>query len=79
MPYKISGSKFYTTSEACHLAGTNRNTFLRWVREGKYPDVPKRDRNGWRLFGDKDIYRLKRCVNQVQEIHPIQHRSHSTS
>jgi excisionase family DNA binding protein len=68
VPVKIKGNTFYTTSEACQLAGTNRHTFLRWVREGRYPDVPNRDRNGWRLFADKDVKRLKQCVNLIQKI-----------
>jgi predicted site-specific integrase-resolvase len=68
MAVKIEGTVFYNTSEACRLAGTNRNTFLRWVREGRFPDVACRDRNGWRLFLDEDISRLKQCVNRVQRL-----------
>ncbi|OGO32931.1 MAG: hypothetical protein A2Z29_01705 [Chloroflexi bacterium RBG_16_56_11] len=67
MPVKLQEVVFYTTSEACRLAGTNRNTFLRWVREGKFPDVAHRNRNGWRLFVESDISRLKQCVNLVQK------------
>jgi excisionase family DNA binding protein len=68
MAVKIGRNVFYTTSEACRLAGTNRNTFLRWVREGRFPDVPSRDRNGWRLFLREDITRLRDCVNEVQRV-----------
>ena len=67
MPVKLQGITFYTTSEACLLAGTNRNTFLRWVRERRFPDVANRDRNGWRLFVESDISRLKQCVNLIQK------------
>jgi excisionase family DNA binding protein len=55
----INEVKYYTTSEACGLAGTNRSTFLRWVKEGKFEDVQTRDRNGWRLFTDEDLQRLR--------------------
>lgn len=68
MTVKIGKKVFYTTSEACRLAGTNRNTFLRWVREGRFPDVTSRDRNGWRLFLKEDITRLKDSVNEMQKI-----------
>jgi excisionase family DNA binding protein len=55
----INQVKYYTTSEACKLAGTNRATFLRWVKQGKFEDVLTRDRNGWRLFTREDVLRLK--------------------
>jgi predicted site-specific integrase-resolvase len=65
MPRLINGKKYYTTSEACLLAGTSRNTFLRWVREGQFSDVPYRDRRGWRLFTDKELIKLKNEVNKI--------------
>ena len=55
-------------AEACELAGTNRNTLLRWIREGRFADVKTRDRNGWRLFSAKDIERLKIEVNKIEQI-----------
>ena len=50
MPVILNGQTFYNTTEACRLAGTNRDSFLRWVRERKFTDVEHRDRNGekWR-------------------------------
>ena len=67
MPRSLNGQTFYTTTEACELAGTNRNTFLRWIREGLFTDVEHRDRNGWRLFTGDDIYRLRDRVNGVSK------------
>jgi excisionase family DNA binding protein len=55
-------------AEACELAGTNRNTLLRWIREGRFADVKTRDRNGWRLFNESDIERLKAEVNKIEQI-----------
>jgi DNA-binding transcriptional MerR regulator len=66
MSLYIDGSMLYTTAQACRLAGTNRHTFLRWVREGKFADVAHRDRNGWRLFTQADIARLKARVNHLE-------------
>jgi len=68
MPVKLSGNTYYNISEACQLAGTSRDTFLRWVRVGKFDDVENRDRNGWRLFTAEDVYRLKDKVNHVQRV-----------
>ncbi len=65
MSLSIDGIVLYTTAEACKLAGTNRDTYLRWVREGKFADVAYRDRNGWRLFTKGDIERLKARVNHI--------------
>jgi hypothetical protein len=59
MALKIDGQVFYTTSEACQKAGTNRFTFLRWVKTQKFTDVGFRNHNGWRLFTQADINRLK--------------------
>jgi excisionase family DNA binding protein len=66
MSLRIDGLTLYTTAEACRLAGTNRDTYLRWVREGKFADVAHRDRNGWRLFTTEDIERLKTRVNHIE-------------
>ena len=68
MPLKLDGQTFCNISEACKLAGTNRDTFLRWVRQRKFIDVEHRDRNGWRLFTDEDIRRLKARVNHIDRV-----------
>ena len=36
MHLKLNGRDFCRTREACKLAGTNRQTFLRWVKQGKF-------------------------------------------
>ncbi len=66
MSVLIDGQKYYRTSEACRIAGTSRMTFLRWVREEKFEDVPYRDLNGWRLFSEKEINQLKARINRLQ-------------
>ena len=40
--------------EVARRLGIHKSTLLRWIRLGKVPDV-RRDRNGWRIFGEKDI------------------------
>jgi len=68
MPLKLDRQTFYNTREACKLAGANRDTFLRWVRQRKFTDVEPMDRNGWRLFTDDDIRRLKARVNHIERV-----------
>jgi len=67
MPVTLNGQTYYRTAEACALAGTSRNTLLRWIREGSFADVTLRDRKGWRLFTESDIQRLREEVNKIQK------------
>ena len=46
------------TREAAQLVGVSKNTLLRWFREGRVRDV-SRDRNGWRIFREDDVTRIK--------------------
>jgi len=66
MPVRLNGKSYYRTAEACLMAGTSKNTFLRWAREGLFADVEHRDRRGWRLFTEDDISRLKGEVHRIQ-------------
>jgi hypothetical protein len=65
MSLRINGEDYYQTAEACRLAGTTRNTFLRWLKNGSYMDVECRDRRGWRLFSKQDLANLKTEVNKI--------------
>ncbi len=68
MSVSINHQTYYMIAEACEIAGTNRNTLLRWIREGRFVDVKIRDRNGWRLFNDHDIERLKLEVTKIKQV-----------
>lgn len=58
MPARFGEKTYYRTNEAAEAVGVSRQTLLRWFREKRIGDV-KRDRNGWRLFTEGDIARLK--------------------
>jgi len=68
MQIRLNGEKYYRTAEACKLAGISKNTFLRWVREGIFPDVDCRDRRGWRLFSKHDLHRLTAEVKKIERV-----------
>ena len=68
MSISINRQNYYMIAEACSMAGTNRNTLLRWIREGRFAVVKTRDRNGWRLFCENDVQRLKCEVNKFEQI-----------
>lgn len=65
MVVTIDGKRYFRTAEACHLAGITKNTFLRWVSMGSYPDVEIRDRRGWRLFSEEEVARLVKETNRT--------------
>jgi len=75
MTVELDGGTYYNISEACELAGISRDTFLRWVRKGRFTDVEHRDRNGWRLFTNDDVRRLKAMINLVEKINVNSGRS----
>ena len=59
MPVKINGKVYYRTKEACHKIGISRATLHRWINEGSIKNPPTRDRNGWRLFTEKEIDQIR--------------------
>ncbi len=59
MAQQIEGKTYYRTSEACKKAGISKATLFRWIREGIIEDVPRKDRNGWRLFNAGDVKKIK--------------------
>jgi excisionase family DNA binding protein len=61
----MAAKAYFRTAEACKAAGISKNTFLRWVKEGSFPDVKIRDRRGWRLFSAEEISRLKAEANRI--------------
>jgi predicted site-specific integrase-resolvase len=68
MSVSINHQTYYMITEACAIAGINRNTLLRWIRKGRFVDVKIRDRNGWRLFDEDDVERLKIEVNKIKQV-----------
>ncbi len=59
MPKEINNKTYYLTSEACEMAGISRGSLFRWIREEIIPDVELKDRNGWRLFSEEEVKKLK--------------------
>jgi excisionase family DNA binding protein len=66
MPKEVNGYKFLNSSEVAKLAGVHRLTLLRWIRDGKMPDV-SRDRNGWRIFSEEETARIVAYATSVGE------------
>ncbi len=54
-----NGRTYFRTAEACRAAGISKNTYIRWVNQGTFADVPMRDGRGWRLFTKEDVIALR--------------------
>ncbi|MHC5056282.1 MAG: MerR family DNA-binding transcriptional regulator [Planctomycetota bacterium] len=50
--------------EVAELAGISKNTLLRWLKAGKVPEVA-RDRNGWRVFSEEDVARVRAYAGKI--------------
>lgn len=48
----------FSAKEAAAAADISKNTLLRWLKQGKVPEVA-RDRNGWRIFTEEDVERIR--------------------
>ena len=66
MPREVNGRKYLNSSEVADLAGIHRLTLLRWIREGRMPDV-SRDRNGWRIFTEADAAQVVAYATSVND------------
>ncbi len=74
MPKEINGENLYLTSEACEMAGISRGTLFRWMREGVIVDAVRKDRNGWRLFTENEINKIKAEANRMSQERPSKGR-----
>lgn len=66
MPVVIDGVVYYSSGEAAARLRRHRLTLLRWIREGKIPEV-RRDRLGRRLFTEGDIDLIKKFAAAVTQ------------
>lgn len=64
----IANKTYYYTSEACQQANISRGTLFRWIKEGIVPDAKLKDRNGWRLFSNDDIKKLRDEAQKTKNV-----------
>jgi predicted site-specific integrase-resolvase len=55
-------------AEAAAAAGISKPTLLRWIKLGKIADAARRDRNGWRIFDQDEVDRIKAVAAST---HPV--------
>lgn len=66
MPVKINGRIYYRTAEVCQIIGIGKSTLFRWIRQNVVNDAEYRDRKGWRLFAEDELFNLKSETNKIQ-------------
>ena len=59
MPIEINGQIYYRSSEVCKSTGISKSTLHRWTRKDHIVSGIPKDRNGWRLFTQADINKIK--------------------
>ena len=59
MVKQVNGKTYYRTAEACRIAGISKATLFHWIKIGILDDVGRKDRNGWRLFSEKDVDKIR--------------------
>jgi len=67
MPVKINGRIYYRTAEVCQTVGIGKSTLFRWIRQNIVKDAEYRDRKGWRLFAEDELFSLKSETNKIQK------------
>ena len=56
----------FTLKAAAEQVGVAPITLKRWLLDGKVAEVA-RDRNGWRVFSDADVERIKRYALTLRD------------
>ena len=67
MTVVIGGKKRYLMLEVCRKSCISRSTLLRWLAAGVIKE-PTRDRRGWRIFSEADVYKIRAEVERTHEV-----------
>ncbi len=66
----MPGDTWFLT-EAANRIGVAPITLKRWLLEGRFAEI-KRDRNGWRIFTEEDIQKIKAVAEKQVSRQPVQ-------
>lgn len=53
--------KYIRVKDVEKIVDRDKNTLLRWEKEGKIPHPPK-DSRGWRFYNSEDIEKIKQYI-----------------
>lgn len=63
----MSKKTFYI-HEVAEATGKHENTIRRFIKRGLIPE-PKKEWNGWRVFSEQDVERIKKLIGQDDRKH----------
>ena len=63
----IDNKTYYTTGEACEMANISNGALYRWIKEGIIADAQLRDTQGWRLFSEAEIKKIKAEAQKTRD------------
>ena len=67
MPIEIKSQTYYTSSEVSVMIGISRGSLIRWIKSGTIEDAKIRNRNGWRLFSEAEIKKIKAEAQKTRD------------
>ena len=65
MSVEINGQTYYRSSDVCRKTGISRATLFRWLKAGILKQQ-YRDRRGWRLFTEDDLYKIQEEFSRLE-------------
>jgi excisionase family DNA binding protein len=58
----------YNTKQVADMLSIDKSTLLRWIRQGKIPDVIHRDGRNWRVWLPEDIERVRLYHDKIHQL-----------
>jgi len=58
----------YNTKQVADLLNIDKSTLLRWIRQGKIPDVKQRDGRNWRVWLREDIDNVRGYHDKIHQL-----------
>lgn len=58
----------FNTKQVADMLGIDKSTLLRWIRQGKIPDVIHRDGRNWRVWLPEDIERVRLYHDKIHQL-----------
>jgi excisionase family DNA binding protein len=60
---KVEGGEYLTTEKLANLAGVDRSTILRWIKQGKIADCEKKGNRRFRYWNSEEAEAVKKYAD----------------
>jgi len=58
----------FNTKQVADMLNIDKSTLLRWIRQGKIPDVGHRDGRNWRVWLPSDVEKVKEYHDKIHQL-----------